>query len=63
MWSGVLGPTVECGAVYWDRQLSMERCIGTDTRVWSGVLGPILEYGAVYWDRYLSMERCIGTDS
>ena len=47
----MLGPTVECGSVCWDRYLCRERCVGTDKRIWSGVLGPIDLYEAVCWDR------------
>ena len=47
----MLGPIIGYGAVCWDRQLSMERCVGTYIWVWSGVLGPTFEYGSVCWDR------------
>ena len=42
VWSGVLGPISEYGAVCWDRYVIMERCVWTDTGVWSDVLGPII---------------------
>ena len=50
VWSSVLGPIVERGAVCCDRELSMELCVGTESSVWSGVFGPIVQYGAVYWN-------------
>jgi len=48
-------PIIEYVVVGWDRYLSMERWVGTDTGVCSGGLGQVLEYVAVGWDRYLSM--------
>jgi len=51
VWSGVLGPIVEYGAVCYDRYLSVGQCVGTDSFVWSGVLRPIFEYGFVCCDR------------
>jgi len=41
----VLGSIVEGGAVCWDEELSVERCVGTDSCVWSDVLGTIVECG------------------
>ena len=30
-WRGVLGPKVESGAVCWERYLSVERCVGSES--------------------------------
>jgi len=49
MWSGVLGPLFDCGALCWDRYLSVERYVGADVAC-----------GAVCWDRNLSVWWCLG---
>jgi len=52
IWSGVLGPIDEYGAVCWDRYLSVGQCVGTTVL-----------YGAVCCDRYLCMDLCVVTDT
>lgn len=52
VWSNVLEPIFECGAVCWDRIVSLERRFGTDSRVWIGVFGQIFYYRAVCQEIY-----------
>ena len=43
-------PIFDCEVVYWDRYLSVERCVVTDVCLWSRVFGSIFEGGALCCD-------------